>query len=122
MLTALGWREVNGGTRCSGSTANLRLSRQRIKFGFGACDLIQWEKEVPHINNAKGGDFYLYPGFILYRAAREAFSLIQYHDVRGNAELVAFQEEEGVPSDSKVIGQTWGKGKQGWKPGSSLHR
>jgi hypothetical protein len=29
---------------------------------------------VPHLRNSKGGDLYLYPGFILFRAAREAFS------------------------------------------------
>lgn len=91
------------------TTANIRLSRQRVKFGLETCDLIQWEQNVPHIKNAKGGDFFLYPGFILYRAARDAFSLIQYHDVIGKAEMVSFQEEETVPSDSEVIGHTWAK-------------
>jgi Protein of unknown function (DUF4236) len=91
------------------TTANLRLDRKLVRLGLGNCDLIQWEQKVPHLQNAKGGDFFLYPGFILYRAAREAFSLIEYHDVRGKAVMVSFQEEEGVPSDSKVIGQTWAK-------------
>jgi hypothetical protein len=74
-----------------------------------SCDLIQWDERVPHLKNAKGGDFYLYPGFILYRAAREAFSVIEYHDVKGQAIALSFQEEEQVPSDSKVIGHTWAK-------------
>lgn len=91
------------------TTANLRLDRKRVRFELGDCDLIQWDQKVPHLPNAKGGDIYLYPGFILYRAARQAFSLIEYHDIRGGATPVNFQEEESVPSDSKVIGQTWAK-------------
>jgi hypothetical protein len=65
------------------------------------------EQTVPHLQNAKGGDFYLYPGFILYRVEREAFSVIEYHDVTGTATLLPFHEEDGVPPDSKVIGLTW---------------
>ena len=89
------------------TTANIRVNRERVRFGLGSCDLIQWDQKVPHIQNSKGGDFYLYPGFILYRAAKEAFSVIEYHDVTGTASMMAFHEEDGVPTDSKVIGQTW---------------
>jgi hypothetical protein len=91
------------------TTANTRIGREKVCFGLGSCDLIEWEQKVPHFQNAKGGDMYLYPGFILYRAAREAFSLIEYHDAPGNVTSVSFQEEDGVPSDSQVIGQTWAK-------------
>jgi hypothetical protein len=91
------------------TTATMKLDRQRVKFLCDTCDLLQWEQKVPHLRNAKGGDIFLYPGFILYRAAKEAFSVIDYHDVNGNAVAVRFQEEEGVPADSKVIGQTWAK-------------
>jgi uncharacterized protein DUF4236 len=91
------------------TTAETRVDRQRVAFSLGSCDLIQWEQKVPRIQNAKGGDLFLYPGFIVYRAAKEAFSVIDFHDVKSNAALVKFQEEEGVPKDSKVVGQTWAK-------------
>lgn len=83
--------------------------REKVRFELGRCDLIDWEQKVPHLTNAKNGDLYLFPGFILYRAAREAFSLIEYHDVTGNVTDVSFQEEEGVPVDSQVVGKTWAK-------------
>ena len=89
------------------TTASTRLSRERVTFSLGSCDLIQWDQKVPSLKNAKGGDFYLYRGFILYRAAREAFSIIEYQDVRGIATNVSFIEEEKIPPDSKVIGQSW---------------
>lgn len=89
--------------------ANSRIERERVKFNLASCDLIEWDEKVPHIRNAKGGSFFFYPGFIVYRTAREAFSLIEYHDMKGRASLVQFHEEDGVPSDAKVIGQTWAK-------------
>ena len=52
-----------------------------MTFSLGKCDLIHWEQKVPHLQNINGGDLFLYPGFILYRAAREAFSVIDFHDV-----------------------------------------
>jgi len=39
----------------------------------------------------------------------EAFSVIDFHDVNAAAAVLKFHEEQGVPSDSKVIGQTWAK-------------
>src|SRR5206468_2832059 len=54
-------------------------------------------------------DLFLYPGFMLYRAAKEAFAVIDYHDVNGKAVSTRFQEEGGVPEDSKIVGQTWAK-------------
>jgi hypothetical protein len=56
---------------------------------------------------------FLYPGFLLYRAAREAFSVICFHDVRCIADAVRFEEQEGVPTDSTVVGTDVVKGKQG---------
>jgi len=91
------------------TTANTKIMRERVRFELATCDLIEWEQKVPHLQNAKGGDMYLYPGFILYRAAREAFSLIEYHDAPGEVTAISFQEENGVPTDSQVIGQTWAK-------------
>jgi hypothetical protein len=89
--------------------ADTRIGRERVTFELGGCDLIVWEQKVPHLRNAKGGELYLYPGFILYRAAREAFSLIEYHDITGTATNVRFNEEETIPSDSVVVGTTWAK-------------
>ncbi|HEU6448823.1 MAG TPA: DUF4236 domain-containing protein [Verrucomicrobiae bacterium] len=89
--------------------ANRTVSRERIRFSLGSCDLIKWEQEVPHLQNVNGGDIFLYPGFILYRASKTAFSVINFHDVKLTAVAVKFHEEDGVPSDSKTIGQTWAK-------------
>ena len=89
--------------------ADQAVERQKVNFHLNMCDLIQWDSKIPHLVNANGGDIYLYPGFILYRATRSAFSVIDYHDLREDVSSVRFNETEGVPSDSQIIGQTWFK-------------
>jgi hypothetical protein len=91
------------------TTLERRVARERVTFSLGTCDLIQWEQKVPNLQNANGGDLFLFPGFILYRAAREAFSVIDFHDVKGQCDLVRFQETGSVPTDAKIVGQTWVK-------------
>jgi hypothetical protein len=91
------------------TTASTRISREWVRFSLENCDLIQWEQQVPHLQNANGGDLFLYPGFILYRAAKMAFSVIDFHDVKPTIARVKFQEEQTVPGDSKIVGQTWAK-------------
>jgi hypothetical protein len=98
------------------TTAEKRIDRERVTLALGTCDLIQWEQEVPHLRNVNGGDLFLYPGFILYRAAKEAFSVIDFHDVTGKCDLVRFKETESVPSDAKIIGQTWAKANKDGSP------
>ena len=91
------------------TTAVLMVKRARVRFNLSSCDFIHLDQRVPCLRNAKGGELYLYPGFILYRAAREILSVIDYHDVTSKASLVAFHEEERIPSDSRVIGYTCAK-------------
>jgi len=91
------------------TTASKVVSREKVGFLLGRCDLILWDQNVPHFKNANGGDVFLYPGFILYRASRTAFSVIDFHDVKLLATFTKFHEETGVPSDSKIVGQTWAK-------------
>jgi DNA-directed RNA polymerase subunit RPC12/RpoP len=89
--------------------ADTAISRERVTLSLGTCELIGWDQEVPHLRNANGGDMFLYPGFILYRASRTAFSVIDCHDVKLLAAAVKFHEQEGVPNDATTIGRTWAK-------------
>lgn len=87
--------------------ASTAVKRERVIFSLGSCDLVQWEHNIPHLQNINGGDLFLYPGFILYRAAKTAFSVIDYHDVNLKCGFVRFAEDESVPSDANVVDQTW---------------
>ena len=98
------------------TTATSSVDRERVSFSLASSDLIQWEQKAPHLSNANGGDLFLYPGFILYRAARGAFSVIDYHELNALLTLAQFQEAESVPKDAKVIGHTWAKANKDGSP------
>ncbi len=91
------------------TSVGVRISRKLVKFSLGSSELIQWEQEVPHLENANGGDLYLYPGFILYRGPENAFAVIAYHDLEVTAVGFRCQSDEEVPSDAKIVGRTWVK-------------
>ena len=101
------------------TTADTAITRDPVSFSLGSCDLIQWEQKVPHLPNRTGGDMYVYPGFILYRASKQAFALIDFRDVSLKVVSTRFTENQTIPSDTQVVGQTWAKSN---KDGSSDRR
>jgi len=91
------------------STSDIAVTRTPVPFSLSSCDLIQWEQKLPHLPNLTGGDMYVYPGFVLYRASKQAFALIDSRDVMLRYISTQFTEHETLPSDSQIIGQTWAK-------------
>ena len=91
------------------SNANTAVTRTPVHFSLNSCDLIQWEQKVPHLPNRTGGDMYIYPGFVLYRSAKQAFALIDSRDVTLRFVSTQFTETDPVPSDSQIVGRTWAK-------------
>lgn len=60
------------------------------------------------IQNANGGDLYLYPGFIVMKdKGSNEFGLIDYRDLVIEHHPQKFIETAHVPSDTKVVGNTW---------------
>jgi hypothetical protein len=103
------------------STANTAITRNPVKFCLDSCDLIQWEQKVPHLQNHTGGDMYVYPGFILYRASKQAFALIDFQTVTLKLVSMSFTETDSIPSDSQVTGQTWAKSNKDGSPDRRFH-
>ncbi len=87
--------------------ASNSIERTLVRFSLGQSGLVQCEWKVPCFGNANGGDMYLYPGFILYRASRKAFAVIECRETEIAFEPVNFIEESQVPPDARIIGQTW---------------
>lgn len=91
------------------SAASEVVGRTPVTFGLSICDVLEWEQKVPHLPNCVGGDLYIYPGFVLYRASKQAFALIDFHDVKLEFRPLRFIEEEPVPPGSQIVGQAWAK-------------
>ena len=98
------------------SAANEAIKRETVAFALHSCDLIQWEQHVPHLPNRTGGDLYIYPGFVIYRAAKKAFAIIDSREVHLTYRPVRFIEDGQIPSDAQVVGQAWAKSNKDGSP------
>ena len=103
------------------SAANEAVTREPIKFELSDCDVLQWEQKVPHLPNRVGGDLYVYPGFVLYRASKQAFALIDFHEIKVQFQPERFIEDQPVPSDTQVVGQAWAKSNKDGSPDRRFH-
>ncbi len=98
------------------SAAHELITREIVSFSLGTSDLIHWDQQVPHLANRNGGDMYIYPGFLLYRAAKQAFALIDCREMTLTFSATRFIEEQAVPSDSNVVGSAWSKSNKDGSP------
>ena len=71
---------------------------------------------MPHLENANGGDIFFYPAFALYFVTSESFALLEYSEVKLVFATTRFIEEEAIPPDSKVVGNTWAKANKDGSP------
>lgn len=98
------------------TTAVHLIDRKPVAFNLGSCDLIESEWIVPHLENANGGDLYIYPGFVLLLISADAFALVDVTEVDIETTVAAFIEEEAVPNDTRVVRQTWKKANKDGSP------
>jgi hypothetical protein len=98
------------------TVANEVITRDLVQFSLDTCDLIQWEQKVPHLPNRTGGDLYVYPGFVLYRASKQAFALIDSREVTLTHRDTRFIEAEQLPADTRTIGHAWAKSNKDGSP------
>ncbi len=83
------------------------ITRERVAFRQGQSDILRSEWAVPVLENRSGGDIYLYPGFVLYRAARDSFAVIDVRDVTVEYAPSRFVEPGPIPPDAPTVGHTW---------------
>jgi len=98
------------------TTAHSMIERRPVRFKRGLCDLIDSEWPVPHLENANGGDLYLFPTFVLYKVSAASFALLEYTEVQASYRQQRFIEEEEVPADSVVVDHTWAKANKDGSP------
>ena len=60
-----------------------------------------------YLPNMNGADIYIYPTFIVLFKNYKKFSIHDLKDVDISIQASSFQEEQGVPKDSEVIGYTY---------------
>lgn len=98
------------------TTATRVVERKPVGFKLGRCELIESEWRVPHLENANGGDIYFYPAFALYFVSSDNFALLEYKDIELEFSFSRFIEEETLPGDTTIVGQTWAKANKDGSP------
>ena len=91
------------------SLATRTVNRYPVTLDFATTDLIQFSGKAMRFEHVNGDDILIYPGVAVMPRGDGAFALIDLRDLDVKAEARGFHEDEGVPRDAQVIGQTWAK-------------
>lgn len=89
--------------------ATSSVTRHPVRFDLRSSDVIEAKHQALWLENANGGDLYIYPGYVMMRSRGHDFALIEVRELEVSLELSSFIEEETVPGDSEQIGTTWKK-------------
>jgi len=100
---------VSNNMAVSRSAASQSVTRRLVKIGFGNIDIIKSKYEALHFENANGGDLYIYPAFMAIVDSQKKFGLIDIREIDFHFKGQGFLEEEKVPSDAMIVGETWAK-------------
>ncbi len=92
------------------SAAQRSLSRVPVEFTLKDVEFIKSDTQALHLENANGGNLFIYPGFIMVRESGVGnFALIELKDLEVKYSEVHFVETEHTPEDAALIKYTWAK-------------
>jgi hypothetical protein len=91
------------------SAASTTITRRPVKFKVGQVPDIQSKTPAMIWDNANGADLYFYPNFMVVWNSQEHFAIVGYDELKINFSATRLIETEKVPSDAKVIDETWFK-------------
>lgn len=89
------------------SYATHSIERERVLFDFGTFLNIKTQFKTPIIKDSLGFSYYIYPEFFIKTKGKHNFKVIPYTSTPFSYSLTRFVEDEVVPYDSQVLGQTW---------------
>ncbi|QYC50722.1 hypothetical protein [Microcystis phage Mae-Yong924-2] len=91
------------------SAAGTAITPKPVRFTFKSIDYLDMDCKPIHLQNANGGDLYLYPGFLVVYISKTNFALIELHDLELDFSSTLFIEESTVPKDAIIHSHTWTK-------------
>jgi hypothetical protein len=83
--------------------------RKRVKIGIRSINFIKTKHQALHLENANGGDLYIYPAFTLIKGKRKELGLVEVKDLNISFAERHFVEEHFIPRDTQIIRYTWSK-------------
>lgn len=91
------------------SAANNSVTRTPTFLAIQKIDFINASFDALHFKNQNGSDIYIYPAFAVVFDDKNSFGLVDLADLKLSFKRTSFLEEEQIPSDTNVVGETWAK-------------
>ncbi len=91
------------------TVASEALTRTSVQLRLATSEIIDSAYHALRFPNANGDDIDIYPGFVMTQSRNGDFALIDIRELGVTLQGTRFVEEEAVPADSEVVGQTWKK-------------
>jgi hypothetical protein len=91
------------------TSASRMLARHPTIVEFSTSDLVRFEGRAMRFQNVNGEDILLFPGMAMMPRPDGAFALIDLRELKIDFDAVQFIEDEAVPSDTTIVGETWAK-------------
>jgi hypothetical protein len=91
------------------TTASRMLLRRTAVVEFSTSELVPFEGRSMRFEIVTGEEFLVYPGYALMPRPDGAFALIDLRELRLEFNAVQFIEDDAVPPDAEVVGETWAK-------------
>ena len=98
------------------TVAHNAVSRAPVSFELTSSAIVKSKHQVLGLGNVGGRDLQIFPGFIMMRDATQDFGLVEFHEFTLTLSRTHFVEEQQVPVDAKVVGQTWKKANKDGSP------
>jgi len=91
------------------SAASTTITRKLVSFDLKNIDIIKSKFNSLHLQNANGGDLFIYPAFIAIVSENKKFGLIEIQELNFDFSIHRFLEEEQIPKDAFIVDKTWAK-------------
>jgi hypothetical protein len=91
------------------TSAEANVARSPIRLSEGEIPNVHSDRPALRFENANGPDLFLYPGFFMLLPENGLPGILNVQELQSLFDEAHFQEQEGVPQDGQVIGQTWFK-------------
>ena len=90
------------------TVATRSLTRTPVSFYNKSLDFKKTSYDALVLQNANGGDLYIYPGFVIVKESNSKdFGIVDLKNIKFLYSDSNFIEEETVPPDSENVGYTW---------------
>jgi hypothetical protein len=96
--------------RVQRTSASSSISRAHVQLTRKGQSIIASRWSALTFGNANGEEIDLFPGIcVIASSRRNDFALVDLRELKLELRLVNFIEDEAIPNDAKIIGQTWRK-------------